>query len=144
MSEAVVSLGSNLGDRASYLRRALDLLSEMPGTRLLRTSSVIETEPVDVPAGFESLKFLNQAAVFETSLDPAGFSKRMHRIEDVLGRVRTVKNGPRTIDIDLIDFDGVEMNTPELTLPHPRATERDFVMLSMKELGLDGRLCNRF
>jgi dihydropteroate synthase len=60
----------------------------------------------------------------------------MHGIEDALGRVRTVRNGPRTIDIDLIDFDGIVLNEPELTLPHPRAAERDFVLRPLAELGM--------
>jgi dihydropteroate synthase len=60
----------------------------------------------------------------------------MHGIEDALGRVRTVRNGPRTIDIDLIDFDGIVLNEPELTLPHPRAAERDFVLRPLAELGI--------
>ena len=134
MVEAIVSLGSNLGDRLSYLNRALEMLHSMPNTRLVKASSVIETQPIDVPAGFENLKFLNQAAIFVTELSAEEFSRRMHLIEDKLGRVRIVKNGPRTIDIDLIDFGGIKMNTPELVLPHPRAHERDFVIKPLKEL----------
>lgn len=134
MVEAIVSLGSNLGDRLSYLNRALEMLHSMPKTRLIKSSSVIETQPIDVPADFEDLKFLNQVAIFATELSAEEFSRRMHLIEDKLGRVRTVKNGPRTIDIDLIDFGGIKMNTPELVLPHPRAHERDFVIKPLKEL----------
>ena len=105
-------------------------------TRLAAASSVIETEPVDVPAEFAAMKFLNQAAVFMTELDPWKFSRGMHRVEDALGRVRTVRNGPRTIDIDLIDFSGMKLSDPELTLPHPRAAGRDFVMRPLAELGI--------
>ena len=89
-----------------------------------------------MPSEFAALKFLNQVAVFETALDPFDFSRRMHAIEDDLGRVRTVRNGPRTIDIDLIDFGGQAINTPELTLPHPRANLRSFVQEPLKELGI--------
>lgn len=135
-SRAIVSLGSNLEPRADYLERARRALSSLPGTRLVRASSVIETEPVDVPDQFAALKFLNQVAVCETALEPLDFSRRMHAIEDDLGRVRTVRNGPRTIDIDLIDFDGLTLSTPELTLPHPRARSRDFVMRPLAELGI--------
>ena len=117
------------------MERALGALAAMPETRLVRASSVIETEPVDVPAEFAAMKFLNQVAIFETNLDPFDFSRRMHAIEDDLGRVRTVRNGPRTIDIDLIDFGGQVINTPELTLPHPRAHLRDFVQRPLRELG---------
>ena len=133
---AIVSLGSNIEPRADYLKRALDALSALPETRLERASSVIETEPVDVPSEFSALKFLNQVALFETTLDPFDFSRRMHEIEDDLGRVRTVRNGPRTIDIDLIDFGGQVIDTPELTLPHPRAHLRDFVQTPLRELGV--------
>ena len=136
MTRAVVSLGSNLGRREENLARALAALSAMPGTSLEKASSVIETEPVDVPEEFAGLKFLNQAAVFWTSLSAEEFSRRMHAIEDDMGRVRTVRNGPRTIDIDLIDFGGLVMDTPELTLPHPRAAERDFVRRPLAELGM--------
>jgi len=133
---AVVSLGSNLGDRADSLRRAIAAMSRFPGTALAAQSSVIETDGVDVPEEFAGMKFLNQAAVFETELGPFEFSRRMHGVEDDLGRTREIKNGPRTIDIDLVDFDGMEIDTPELTLPHPRAKERDFVMRPLAELGI--------
>ena len=134
---AVVSLGSNIEPRADYLAKALAALAALPGTRLVRASAVIETEPVDVPPEFAAQRFLNQAAVLETTLDALSFSRRMHAIEDRLGRVRTVRNGPRTVDIDLIDFGGVRMDTPELTLPHPRAAAREFVMRPLAELGID-------
>ena len=127
-SRAIVSLGSNIEPRARYLAMARAALSELPGTRIAKASEVEETEPVDVPPEFRHMKFLNQLLVLETALDPIGFSRRMHAIEAAIGRVRTVRNGPRTIDIDLIDFDGIKMDTPELTLPHPRAASRDFVM----------------
>ena len=135
-SRVIVSLGSNLEPRADSLKRAIAALSSLPETRFVKASSVIETEPVDVPPEFAALKFLNQVAVFETTLDPFDFSRRMHAIEDDLGRIRTVRNGPRTIDIDLIDFDGQTVNTPELILPHPRAHLRDFVQTPLRELGI--------
>ena len=135
-TRAIVSLGSNLGNREENLAKALSALSAMPCTALEKASSVIETEPVDVPEEFAGLRFLNQAAVFLTSLSAEEFSRRMHAIEDDMGRVRTVRNGPRTIDIDLIDFGGIVMDTPELTLPHPRAAERDFVCRPLAELGI--------
>ena len=133
---AIVSLGSNIEPRTHYLERALSALSALPDTFLVKASSVVETEPVGVPPEFAEQKFLNQVAVFETKFDPQGFSRRMHAIEDELGRVRTVRNGPRTIDIDLIDFGGIRLDSPELTLPHPRAAERDFVLNPLAELGI--------
>ena len=135
-TRAIVSLGSNLGNREENLAKALSALSAMPGTALEKASSVIETEPVDVPEEFAGLRFLNQAAVFLSSLSAQEFSRLMHAIEDDMGRVRTVRNGPRTIDIDLVDFGGLVMDTPELTLPHPRAAERDFVCRPLAELGI--------
>ena len=136
-TRAVVSLGSNVGDRPENLRRALAALSKLPQTRLLDASAVVETEPIDVPPEFADQKFLNQAAVFETTLSPLAFSRAMHGIEDRLGRVRTVRNGPRTIDLDLVLYGDVTMKTKTLTLPHPRARERAFVVEPLKELGVE-------
>ena len=133
---AIVSLGSNIEPRTDYLTRAIAARSSLPETTFVKASSVIETEPIDVPFEFVALKFLNQVAVFDTKLDVFDFSRRMHAIENTLGRVRTVRNGPRTIDIDLIDFGGQVINTPELTLPHPRARDRVFVLRPLKELGI--------
>lgn len=136
-SRAIVSLGSNIEPRADFLARALAALAALPGTRLVAASSVRETEPVDVPPEFASLPFLNQAAVFETSLDAHDFARRMHAVEDALGRVRTVRNGPRTVDIDLVDFAGMRLDDPDLTLPHPRARHRAFVREPLAEIGID-------
>ena len=132
-----VSLGSNIGNRAAHLKKALAALSRLPHTRLLDASAVIETKPVGVPREFSSMMFLNQAAVFETELTPMEFSRGMHAIEDRLGRIRTVKNGPRTIDIDLIDYEGVKMRSDELVLPHPRARSRGFVTGPLREIGVE-------
>ena len=134
MARVVISLGSNIEPRREYLARALDALERFPETRLVAASPVEETEPVGVPEEFRDMKFLNQVAIFDTALDAHGFSDRMHRVEDELGRVRGVRNGPRTIDIDMIDYEGVVSDDPELTLPHPRACERDFVMRLWKAL----------
>ena len=136
MAHAIVSLGSNLEPRADYLARALAFLAKLPETRLVKASDVEETDPVDVPAEFADMRFLNQVAIFETGLEVHEFSRRMHAIEDSLGRVRFVTNGPRTIDIDLVDFDGMNLDEPDLTLPHPRAMERDFVMRPLASLGV--------
>ena len=138
--KAVVSLGSNIEPRSEYLERAIAMLSALAGTHLVAKSSVIETDGVDVPAAYVDMKFLNQVAIFETTLGPFEFSREMHSIEDALGRKRIMKNGPRTIDIDLVDFDGIEMDTPELTLPHPRAKERDFVQIPLGEIRACGRV----
>ena len=136
-SLAIVSLGSNVEPRAAYLAKALDALDALPATRLVKASAAIETEPVDVPAEFAHMKFLNQAALFETGLEVHDFARHMHSIEDTLGRKRTVRNGPRTIDIDLIDFGGMTLDEPGLALPHPRAAGREFVLRPMAELGFE-------
>ena len=133
---AIVSLGSNIEPRVEYLSRAVAALSSMPSTKLVAASRVVETEPVGVPPEFAAMKFMNQVAVFETALSAREFSRRMHEVEDALGRRRTVRNGPRTIDIDLVDFGGMVSDDPELMLPHPRARMRDFVMGPLAELGL--------
>ena len=133
---AIVSLGSNIEPRRKFLADALDALSKLPQTRLVAQSSVVETEGVDVPDEFAGLKFLNQVAVLETALDAREFSRLMHEIEDRLGRVRTIRNGPRTIDLDLIDFSGILMTEPGLMLPHPRFRSRPFVTEPLKELGI--------
>ena len=134
---AVISLGSNLEPRAEYLRKAVARLSELPKTKLVRESRVRVTEPVDVPVVFKSLKFLNQIVTLDTELDVWEFSAAMHGIEDDLGRIRTTRNAPRTIDLDLITFDDMKLDKPELTLPHPRAAGREFVMVPLREIWLE-------
>jgi len=135
MVEAIVSFGSNVGDRAAYLRAAVDALAAFPQTRLVAQSPFVETAPVDVPPQFASIDFLNCVAIYETGLAPLDFSRRMHAVEDALGRVRTVRHGPRTIDVDLVDFGGMRMDVPELILPHPRAASREFVLGPLRALG---------
>ena len=132
----IVALGSNVEPRADYLARARAALAAFPGTWLDRASAVTATPPVDVPPEYADLAFLNQVLVLWTTLEPYDFSRRMHAVEDRLGRVRTVRNGPRTIDVDLIDFGGLVNDDPALTLPHPRAHLRDFVMRPLAELGI--------
>ena len=134
---AVVAFGANLGAREETIARARAALAALPGTRLVKASALAETEPVDVPAEFAHLKFLNGVAIYETRLGVWDFSRRMHALEDELGRVRTVRNGPRTIDLDLIDFGGMKLQSEELTLPHPRAQEREFVLRPWQELERD-------
>lgn len=134
----VLCLGSNIEPRLDYLDRAQAALCALPGTSFSAASATEETEPAGVPPEFAGQKFLNRILVVETALSPLEFSRRMHAIEDALGRVRgEVRNMPRTIDIDMIDYEGVVSSDPELTLPHPRAKERAFVVKPLRELGLD-------
>ena len=138
--EAGVSLGSNLGDRADFLRRAVRLLAETPGARLLALSPVFETEPVDVPDEFAGRSYLNAAAVFEVSLAAEDWSARCHETEERLGRVRTGWHHPRTIDVDLLYFGAEVRDGPDLRLPHPQIASRRFVCEPLAAVRPDLRL----
>ena len=128
----VIALGSNLGDRRLNLLRAIEEMKRV--VSIVRLSSIIETEPVDAPPP----KYLNMAIAGHTRLAPLALMRELLAIEKRLGRVRPApKNAPRTIDLDLIFYDAVRMQTPELTLPHPRYREREFVLRPLRELGLD-------
>jgi 2-amino-4-hydroxy-6-hydroxymethyldihydropteridine diphosphokinase len=135
MTQAVVSLGSNIEPRAQRLADALAALAALPETHVVKASSVRETEPVDVPAEFRSQRFLNQIAVCATALEAHEFLHRLQAIEAAQGRVRgPVRNVPRTIDLDLIAFGDLVLDEPELTLPHPRARQRAFVLEPLSEV----------
>lgn len=127
----VLALGSNLGDRAYHLHRAIHELRH--AVRIVRVSSIHETEPVDAPEG--SPPFLNMVATGYTSLAPVALLDAMLAIEKNLGRIRRgIRNEPRVIDLDLILYGATRMRTPKLTLPHPRAQEREFVVVPMGEV----------
>ena len=130
MHQLYLSLGSNLGDREHMLQEALRLIGENIGT-VVRVSSFIETRPW----GYESEHlFLNAACKVETTLSPTECLHVTQEIERRLGRTAKSHNGYSPIDIDLLSYDDVRMDTPELTLPHPRMHERDFVMIPLKEI----------
>ncbi len=133
MSKLYLGLGSNLGKRAENIRRAVELIGQRIGT-VLRTSTVMETEPW----GFQSKhRFLNAACLVETNLEPLQCLHETQRIERLLGRRYKSKDGKyydRTIDIDLLLYDDVQMQTPELTLPHPHIQARDFVRIPLEEI----------
>ena len=127
----MLALGSNLGDREYHLRRALHELSRF--VRIVRVSSIHETAPVNAPPG--SPMCLNLVLVGLTSLSPSSLLDAILEIERRLGRVRTgTRNEPRVIDIDLILHGATRMRTRSLTLPHPRAHEREFVMAPLREI----------
>ncbi|MBQ9693341.1 MAG: 2-amino-4-hydroxy-6-hydroxymethyldihydropteridine diphosphokinase [Kiritimatiellae bacterium] len=146
MARAVLALGSNLGDREGYLSFAVSSLSALPETRVLKESNRRETAPVDVPAAYEALRFLNAAVLLETTLSAEALLSEALAIEAKAGRIRTVRNGPRPLDIDLILYEGIASATPRLTLPHPRAHLRDFVLAPLRDLGfsIEHVLENRF
>ena len=131
----ILSLGSNIEPRNAFIEKALQALSALPGTYHLRCSSIYETEPVGVPETERECIFLNAVVVLETSLPPHIFSTTIHAIEERLGRTRTGVYGvARTIDIDIIAFGDMILNTPELILPHPCAHHRVFVLQPLAEL----------
>jgi 2-amino-4-hydroxy-6-hydroxymethyldihydropteridine diphosphokinase len=132
---AYLSLGSNLGDREGNLREAIARLGELGSVS--RVSALYETEPVEV-AGQQPW-FLNCAAAVETELTPLEFLKRMLAIEQVMGRKRIKPKGPRTIDMDIIFFGDVVLDTPELTVPHPAMQHRRFVLEPLAEIAPEAR-----
>lgn len=127
LHRALIALGSNLGDCASYLRLALRHL----GT-VVAQSQVYETKPVGGPA--EQGSFLNMVIAIETPLDPFALLKLSHRIEDQAGRERQEVHGPRTLDIDILYFEDIKIESPELMIPHPRIQERAFVLAPLAEI----------
>ena len=117
----IIALGSNLGDRAYHLRRAIDALP----IRVVRISPFLETEPVDAPPPM----FLNAVVIGYTSMGPHTLMNALLALEKRLGRARrNIRNEPRIIDLDLIAYGAARMRTPALTLPHPRAHAREVVM----------------
>lgn len=126
-NEAIVALGSNLGDRESYLRFAV---RSLPGVRAM--SRVFETDPVGGPDGQGA--FLNMVVVLDTDLDPYALLRRCRRIEAEAYRQRVVRWGPRTLDVDLLFYGDVRIDDPALTVPHPRYAERRFVLAPLSDV----------
>ncbi|MBI5150684.1 MAG: 2-amino-4-hydroxy-6-hydroxymethyldihydropteridine diphosphokinase [Candidatus Omnitrophica bacterium] len=133
MSIVYIGLGSNLGDRAGYIQSAVALLREK-GVSVLKQSTIIETDPVGGPP---QSKFLNAVVKVETQLSPLELLGQCQAIEQKLGRARTVVNGPRTIDLDILLYDRFTIDTPQLRIPHPRMFERAFVLDPLKEIESD-------
>jgi 2-amino-4-hydroxy-6-hydroxymethyldihydropteridine diphosphokinase len=127
--QVYLGLGSNLGDRAGYLRRARENLA--PEVNLLRASSVYETPPwgySDQPA------FLNQVVEVQTDLEPEALLAKLKGIESELGRVKNFRYGPRCIDLDILFYVNCVYQSERLTIPHPSLAERAFVLVPMNEL----------
>ena len=135
MKLTYLSLGSNMGDREANLRAAIDRVAA-PGLRVLRTSPIYETEPVDYA---DQRWFLNLVLEAETSLFPLQLLARAQKVEHVLGRVRTVPKGPRIIDIDILLYGTAVVRTGKLEIPHPRIAERRFVLAPLHDLVPDLR-----
>lgn len=132
---AYIALGANLGDRADNLRRAVELLRQSPGVDVIRVSSLIENPAVGGPAN--SPAFLNGAAKISTTLSPRALLDRLLEIEQQLGRVRSEKWSPRTIDLDLLLYGSQIVDEPGLTVPHPLMHERRFVLEPLAEFAPD-------
>jgi 2-amino-4-hydroxy-6-hydroxymethyldihydropteridine diphosphokinase len=126
-----LGLGSNLGDRRQNLQAALEALDRTPAVRVLRVSSFRQTAPYGVE---DQPEFLNGVVEIETELDPPTLLAAVKRIEREMGRVTSFRWGPRLIDIDILLYDRLRWDTPELTIPHPGILERLFVIEPLAEL----------
>lgn len=137
MADVVLALGSNLGDSAAILQGALDDLGAIDGLVLDRVSSVFETDPVGGP---DQDPYLNAIVVGVTTLDPRSLLAATQAVEQAWHRTREVRWGPRTLDVDIIAMGDVELESEDLTLPHPRAHERGFVLVPWLDADRDATL----
>ena len=132
MVTCYIGIGSNVGDRERFISAAIMELKTTPGINFKRCSSIYETDPVsDVPQG----KFLNGVIELETDLEPRALLKELNEIEDWLCRERSMKNGPRTIDLDILYYGDAVIEEEGLVVPHPRIIQREFVLKGLRELG---------
>lgn len=127
---AFVGVGANLGDAVSTVRAALQALDALPDTLRVASSSLYRSAPVEA-AGPD---FINAVAELQTTLPPLELLHRLQAIEHAFGRVRSVRNAPRTLDLDLLSCGDLVLHSDELTLPHPRAHLRAFVLLPLAEI----------
>lgn len=136
MKEAVIALGCNLGDRLRQMEAAIEALSRLPRTRVLAVSRFYETDPFDVPEPQED--YLNACVRIETDLSAHVLLGACLGIEAGMGKVRTYRNAPRLIDLDLLLYDGERYNDQDLKLPHPGILQRAFVMVPLRDLYPEG------
>ena len=134
MPLAYLGLGSNLGDRRANIERALELLGEEPTIKVIRVSSFYETEPVGYT---DQPDFINAVACVETELPPRELLRAIMSVETKMGRVRTIRWGPRVIDIDILMYDDQQVDEEGLQIPHPRMMERKFVLEPLAEIAPD-------
>ena len=135
--KAYIALGSNLGDPDANLNEAIRALDLVPGVKVTKVSGYYVTEPwgyADQP------DFTNACCEVETTLSPEALLGVCLGVEAGMGRVRQIKNGPRVIDLDLLLYGEEERHTQELTLPHPRMWEREFVLFPLRELSENGQI----
>ncbi|MFB8776569.1 2-amino-4-hydroxy-6-hydroxymethyldihydropteridine diphosphokinase [Streptomyces broussonetiae] len=139
---AVLSLGSNLGNRLENLQGAVDALADTPGLRVKAVSPVYETEPWGVEPGSQP-SYYNAVVVLKTTLPPSSLLERAHAVEEAFHRVRDEHWGPRTLDVDIVAYADAVSDDPQLTLPHPRAHERAFVLAPWLDIDPDAQLPGR-
>lgn len=137
MTRAVLGLGANLGDARRVLADAVRVLEGDPDLRVVAVSGLWRTAAVGGP---EQPDYLNAVVLVDTELDPEELLALAHRLEAAAGRERTVRWGPRTLDVDVLAMAGQRRTSPELTLPHPRAHHRAFVLVPWAEVAPDWRL----
>jgi 2-amino-4-hydroxy-6-hydroxymethyldihydropteridine diphosphokinase len=131
MATAYLGLGSNIGDRIKCIKSAIKLLNKNPQIEVIKTSSFYESEPLEYP---NQAWFVNAVVMIETSLKPGELLKVAADIETELERVRTIRWGPRTIDIDILLYDQELVSTSELQIPHLRMHARAFVLIPLEEI----------
>jgi 2-amino-4-hydroxy-6-hydroxymethyldihydropteridine diphosphokinase len=131
---AAVALGSNIDDPEGHVTRAFDEIANLPQTRLLARSKLYRTKPVGY---LEQPDFVNAMALVETTLAPRALLDGLLEIERVHGRKRERPNGPRTLDLDIVLYGDRVIDEPGLTVPHPRAREREFVLQPLRDVWPD-------
>lgn len=131
MHKVYLSLGSNMGQKVDYLDKAVEKLENNEFIHNLKSSSYYSTDPVGY---LDQDTFVNIAVSIETTLSPYALLKVCHEIEEALNRVRIIRWGPRTVDVDIILYDNLQLDEPLLTIPHPRMKERGFVLIPIQEL----------
>ncbi|MFD5650208.1 2-amino-4-hydroxy-6-hydroxymethyldihydropteridine diphosphokinase [Streptomyces sp. NPDC127039] len=139
---AVVALGANLGNRLETLQGAIDALEDTPGVRVKGVSPVYETEPWGVAPDSQP-SYFNAVVVLKTTLPPSSLLERAHAVEEAFHRVRDERWGPRTLDVDIVAYAEVVSEDPHLTLPHPRAHERAFVLAPWLDVDPEAALPGR-
>ncbi len=129
--KAVIGIGTNIGDRIENIRTAVEALDLLPNVNVLRCASVYETDPWGYT---EQRAFYNTVVEVETSISPEMLLGACLGIEAGMGRIREFKNGPRVIDLDLLVYENYQNDSSDITVPHSRIGERDFVLVPLKEL----------
>lgn len=127
-----LGVGTNLGNRRKNIRMALKMITQLKGTTIIKTSKIIETQPQGGPT--HQPKFLNACLKINTRLSPLTLLKALKSIEEALGRKKTVRFGPRSIDLDILLYGNQVIRSKNLEVPHPRMFERDFVLRPLSEI----------